>query len=285
MIRPRWLPSGSRWLARWHAIRVLQSRDLQSLCFSPGPYVALAVGAGAALIIVSDDLNAIASNHLLILSDAFSAPFFAAATIAMFFLALTSVASVAREKDQGTLEVLFYGPVDHSAYVLAKHLAQVAAYFGMGVALAVLFLAYSGLTALRLGPEFAFDVLLSVFTAAAVAAFGLLLSTLTRGVRSAYALFLAITILFLAIHFGSQLLSGVRLANNFSPLLLVRDLTIGLDTVVSVVSPFAVFETGVDAVVRHSVVDYVSMLLLSCVHCVVLLAGAVYFLQRKGVRR
>lgn len=285
MILARGLPLGSHWLARWHAIRVLQWRDLRGLFFSPGLYLALAAGAGAALVIVSDDLNAIASNHILIVSDAFSAPFFASATIAMFFLALASVASVAREKDQGTLEVLFYGPVDHTAYVLAKHLAQVVAYFGMSLALSALFLAYSGLTGLRLGPEFAFEVLLSLFTAAAVAAFGLFLSTLTRNVRSAYALFLAITAFFLAIHFGSQLLSGIRLANNFSPLLFVRDLTIGLDAIVGVVSPFAVFETGVDAVVRHSFVDYLSMLLLSALHCVVLLVGSVYLLRRKGVRR
>jgi ABC-type transport system involved in multi-copper enzyme maturation permease subunit len=279
------LPNRSLWVARWHAIQILQWRDLRGLFFSPGPYLALAAGAGAALIIVSDDLNAIERNHLQILSDAFSAPFFASATVAMFFLALTSVATVARERDQGTLEVLFYGPVDHGAYILGKHLAQVVAYLAMSVALAALFLAYSGLTGLRLGPEFALEVFLSLFTAAAVAAFGLLLSTLTRGVRGAYALFLAITVLFLAIHFGSQLLSGIRLSNNFSPLIFVRDLTIGLDAIVSVVSPFAVLETGVDAVVRHSVVDYVTMVLLSCAHCVVLLVGAIYFLRRKGVRR
>jgi ABC-type transport system involved in multi-copper enzyme maturation permease subunit len=278
-------PSRTVWFARWHAIRVLQWRDLRSLFFSPGPYLALAVGAGAALLIVSDNLNAIANNHILILTDAFSAPFFASATIAMFFLALSSVATVARERDQGTIEVLFYGPVDHASYLLGKHLAQVVAYLAMIVVLTALFLAYSGMTSLRLGPEFALEVILSVFTAAAVAAFGLLLSTLTRGVRGAYALFLAITILFLAIHFGSQLLSGVRLANNFSPLLLVRDLSIWLDVIVSVVSPFAVLETGVDAVVRRSFGEYLGTLALSCVHCVVLLTAAVYFLQRKGVRR
>jgi hypothetical protein len=70
-------PSRATWFARWHAIQVLQWRDLRSLFFSPGPYLALAVGAGAALLIVSDNLDAVASNHVLILTDAFSAPFFA----------------------------------------------------------------------------------------------------------------------------------------------------------------------------------------------------------------
>src|SRR5579871_6043973 len=121
----------ARWRLRWHATKVLQWRDLRAIVFGPGMYVALAMGAVAALIIVSNDLDAIASSHILILSDAFSMPFFASATIAMFYLALASVTAVAREKDQGTLEVLFYGPVDHCAYILSKHLAQVVVYLGM----------------------------------------------------------------------------------------------------------------------------------------------------------
>jgi ABC-type transport system involved in multi-copper enzyme maturation permease subunit len=278
-------PLARQWSARWYAIRVLQARDLRTMLFGPGPYVAIAAGAVAAAFIVSNDVDAIATNHLLIISDAFAAPFFASAMIAMFFLALSSVASVVREKDQGTLEVLFYGPVDHAAYVLAKFWAQVVAYIVMGIALAALFAAYAGMTGLRIGGAFALEVFLSIFTAAAVVAFGLFLSTLTRSVRSAYALFLAISVAFLALHLGAQYLSGVRLANNFSPLLFARDLTIGLDAGVSYASPYAVFENGVDAVVRQSLSDYLLALLLSCVHVGILLVGAIYLLQRKGVRR
>jgi ABC-type transport system involved in multi-copper enzyme maturation permease subunit len=271
--------------ARWHAIRVLQAHDLRTIVFSPGLYVAVAAGAAAAAFIVSNDLDAIGTNHVMVMADAFAAPFFVSAMLAMFFLALSSVASVVREKDQGTLEVLFYGPVDHAAYVLAKYWAQVIAYIGMGLALAALFVAYAGITGLRISADFAFEVVLSVFTAAAVAAFGLFLSTLTRSVRAAYALFLAVSAAFLALHIGAQYLSGIRLANNFSPLLFARDVTIGLDAVLSYASPYAVFENGVDAVVRQSVPDYLMAIALSCVHVVVLLVGAIYLLQRKGVRR
>ena len=57
----------------------------------------------------------------------------------------------------------------------------------------------------------------------------LLLSTLTRGVRTAFALFAALSAVFLAVRFGSELLTGVRVANNYSPLLFARDTAIGLD--------------------------------------------------------
>jgi ABC-type transport system involved in multi-copper enzyme maturation permease subunit len=278
-------PFARQWSARWYAIRVLQARDLRTILFSPGLYLAIAAGTAAAAFIVSNDVDAIVTNHVMVMADAFAAPFFVSAMIAMFFLALSSVASVVREKDQGTLEVLFYGPVDHAAYVLAKYWSQVVVYIGMAVALAALFVAYAGMTGLRIGVEFGFEVFLSIFTAAAVVAFGLFLSTLTRNVRSAYALFLAVSIAFLALHLGAQYLSGIRLANNFSPLLFARDLTIGLDAVLSYASPYAVFENGVDAVVRQSLPDYLFALLLSSVHVGVLLIGAIFLLQRKGVRR
>jgi ABC-type transport system involved in multi-copper enzyme maturation permease subunit len=278
-------PFGYRMAARWHAIRVLQAHDLRTIVFSPGLYIAVAAGAAAAAFIVSNDLDAISSNHVLVMADAFAAPFFVSAMIAMFFLALSSVASVVREKDQGTLEVLFYGPVDQAAYVIAKYWAQVVAYIGMGLALAALFIAYASITGLRIGADFGFEVFLSIFTAAAVAALGLFLSTLTRNVRAAYALFLAVSAAFLTLHVGAQYLSGIRLANNFSPLLFARDLTIYLDAILSYASPYAVFENGVDAIVRQSVVDYVEAILLSCVHVAILLVAATYLLQRKGVRR
>jgi ABC-type transport system involved in multi-copper enzyme maturation permease subunit len=273
------------WRARLHAVSVVQRRDLIGMLFAPGIYVAVAVGMVGALVIVRGHLDAIARNRVLVLSDAFSLPFFVAATIGMLFLALVSVATVAREREAGTLETLFYGPVDHWAYLLAKHAAQVAAFGLISVASAALLLSYAGLSGLRLGWEFVPEVLLSLFTAAAVAAFGLFFSTLTRSARGALALFFAVAALFLSIHLGAELLSGVPVTNNFSPLLFVRELFIGLDAVVSYVSPFALFQKGVDAVVRGSALEYLGVLALSCVQCAVLLTAAVGLLERRGVRR
>lgn len=281
-VRP---PPLSRRRARWHAISVVQRRDLLGTLFAPGIYVAVALGMVGALVVVRGHVDAIGRNRILILSDAFSLPFFVATTIGMLFLALVSVATIAREREAGTLETLFYGPVDHTAYVLAKHTAQVAAFAVMSVWSAVLLLSYAGLSGLRLGLEFLPEVVLSVFAAAGVAAFGLFVSTLTRGARSAFALFFAAAALFLGIRVGAEALSGIPVTNNFSPLLFVRGLFIGLDGLLGYVSPFAVFENGVDAVVRGSALEYLGMLALCCVHVAVLLTASIRLLERRGVRR
>ena len=119
----------------------------------------------------------------------------------------------------------------------------------------------------------------------AVVALGLLLSTLTRGVRTAFALFAALSAVFLAVRFGSELLTGVRVANNYSPLLFARDTAIGLDRLLGLISPFTALENGVDAVVRGDPLAYLGAFTLSLVQAAVLLGAAVWALQRRGVRR
>src|SRR5207247_4148043 len=104
-----------------------------------------------------------APNRVLVLSEAATMPVCVASSVGMIFLALVAVATVAREKDAGTLETLFYGPVDHVSYLLAKHLAQVAAFALMALMTAALLLSYAGLSGLRLGWEFVPEVALSVF--------------------------------------------------------------------------------------------------------------------------
>ena len=54
------------------------------------------------------------------------------------------------------------------------------AYLPIGLGLAVLMLAYAGMSGLRLPQAFGLELLLSAFTAAAVAALGVCLSTLAR---------------------------------------------------------------------------------------------------------
>jgi ABC-type Na+ efflux pump permease subunit len=271
--------------ARLHVARVIATRDLLSLAASAGPYAALAIGMLAAYVIVRGHLDTVARSQLLLLADAFTLPYFIAATVAMLFLALSSAATVARERDQGTLETLFHGPVDVPSYLLAKHAAQVGAFAAMGLAAGGLLLAYAGMTGLRVGGTFPLALLLSLAAAAAVAALGLFLSTLTGSVRAAFGLFALVTAVLLTVRLGADLLGDVRVANNQSPLLFARDLFVALDVLAARLSPFALFQDGVDAAVRGDTPGYLTALVVACLHSLVLLWAAVRLLEARGVRR
>ena len=280
-----WAALTSSWSDRWRTIAVLSRRELLGVLYGPGPYVVLALGALAVLPVVAGYIDAVERSRILVLADAFTLPFFVAATLAALFLALAAIATTSRERDQGTLEVLFYGPVDAVSYIVSKHLALALAYLSMSLVLAGLFLAYAEMTGLRLPSAFPLELLLSVFTATAVTALGICISTVVRSVRAGIALLAAVVGLFLAIRFGSALLSEVQVANNFTPFLFLRDLAVSLEVVADYVSPFSVFQSGVEAAVRADGGSYLLAILLSCLQSAALLAASVRLLGWRGVRR
>ena len=95
----------------------------------------------------------------------------------------------------------------------------------------------------------------------------------------------ALAVLFLAVRVGSELLSGIPVTNNVSPLLLLRNTVVGLDAVVGYVSPFSTFQRGVDALVRQDLASYFGAIVLSCLHCALLVTISARLLGRRGVRR
>lgn len=277
--------SSSLIATRWRAATTILRRDLRALLLSPGGYVALALAGLVVGLDVRNDLEAIATSRLLVMADAFTRSYFIATMLLIFFLALAAAATIAREREQGTLEVLFYGPVDHWSYLVGKHLALLGAYLLFGLGLVLVVVLYAALTGLRLGSGFGPIVLLSIVAAAAVAAGGIAVSTLVRGVRAALALLLVIIVALLAISVGASLLSGLQVTNNTNPLLFLRDLVIGLDQVIAYASPIATYERGIDAAVRGNPVAYLAWLLLLVLHSGLLLGVALISLRRRGVRR
>jgi ABC-2 type transport system ATP-binding protein len=273
------------WWSRWQTMSVLGRRELLGVLYGPGPYVVVALGVLAALPVVAGYLDAVQRSGILVLADAFTLPFFVAAALATLFLALAAIATIARERDQGTLEVLFYGPVDDVSYILSMHLALVIAYVPMALVLGLMFFAYAQMTGLRLPSVFPWELVLSFFTALAVAALGVCLATVARSVRAGIALLAAVVGLFLAIRFGSDLLSGLQITNNFNSLLFLRDFVVTLDTVVDYLSPFSVFQSGVEAAVRSDAGGYLLAIVVSCLQAAVLLVIAIQLLAWRGVRR
>jgi ABC-type transport system involved in multi-copper enzyme maturation permease subunit len=270
--------------ARLHAARTIAARDLLGLATSPGPYVVLAIGMLATFVILRGHIDAVVRGQIILLADAFTLPYFITATIAMLFLAIASATAVARERDQGTLETLFHGPVDAPSYLAGKQLAQVGAFAAVALSAALLLVAYAGVTGFRVTGMLALAVLLSIPAAGAVVALGLFLSTATGSVRAAVTLLVAVTALLLAIRVAADLLGGIVVANNQSPLLFARDLFVVLDAIAARLSPFALFQDGVDAASRGEYVGYVMALGIALVHVAALMWAAIRLLEARGVR-
>src|SRR5687767_2990856 len=113
-------------LTRLHASSVVAQREFQSLARGLGGYVALAAALVGVAWILGTDLELVRANGLLVQDNTFQAPLLGAVLMLSMFLSISAVVSVARERERGTLEVLFYGPIDEVAYVAGKFMGQLA---------------------------------------------------------------------------------------------------------------------------------------------------------------
>jgi len=273
------------WRFRWHLACTIQRRDLRATLYSFGPYVTLSAAIAIAATILRNYVKSVQDGGLDILSNPFAIPLFGAVVLSSIYLAIVSTTTIARERDQGTLEVLFYGPVDATAYLLGKYLAQASTCVLMNIVYLAVFWLYALVTNFAFDPGLFWAAILSVAIASAVVAVSILLSTLYRSVRGALSTLLAITLVFLGIQLGHDYaakLTGQLARGQSNPLLLLQSILAWLDRILNWLSPFAYLERGMDALLRDNTGEYLLMLGLSLLYTAVAFGLAVWTLRRKG---
>lgn len=274
------------WRYRWRAAFLIQKRDLWATLFSPPVYATLTLSLLVASLLLRNTLNFVAEKGLTVLADPLAFPLFLTVLLSALFLAISSTATIARERDQGVLEVLFYGPVDHISYVLGKYLAQVVTYLAMVALYVPCFLLYAYLTHLHFDLRLLAVILLSVFTTSAVIAFGILVSTLTRTVRLALVILLGVVLVFLAIQVGYQLLISIPPPGRYyNPYLFLKAALGALNRLVTWLSPFAHLRQGMTALAAGNLAGFAVSLVTSLAYTGVLLALGVMGLKWRGVRK
>lgn len=269
------------WRFRWHLVCTIQRRDLCTTLHGFGLYVTLSTAIAAAVTVLRNCVEPVQDNGLSVLAHPFVVPFFAAAILSSIYMAIVSTTTVAREREQGTLEVLFYGPMDALAYLLGKYLALMSTFALMVIVYVVALLTCALVTNLSFDLTLPWAAALSVATTSAAVAAGILLSTLNWSVRG------AVLVVLLGIQVGYGRVPGLTggLARGQSGLLLFLQTILGwLNHILEWLSPFACLERGIDALLHSNAGEYVLVLSLSSVYTVVALGLAVRTLRRKGVR-
>ena len=191
---------------RYWALRVIFAREIRALLLNPGTLVAIWLGASVSYLFLINYIDTVAERSLNILSSSFNLPVYSYVILISFFLTLAVITTVAREMERGTLEILFYGPIDSVAYVGGRMLAGAATYC------AALLLGAAGYGILAFISRFLMSsstwavVGLSIPVALYLLAFGICLASLTGRLRAALGWFMAIALVFLVTQFGPILL-------------------------------------------------------------------------------
>lgn len=267
-----------------NTIWVLAKRELRSTIYGVGIYLAILISLIISSVILQNYLRAVSRDRMLITANPLSYPLFIATTVCAIYLALASAISIAREKDMQTLEVLFYGPVDHTSYILSKYLKGLLSYIFIILFLAVYFAVASITSNLGLSVKFPGVLLLSLFLSSCVITFGILVSTLTESVRTSILLFIGIVGGFIAIQVTHGMLIEMESSDLSPPLIYLRNSLSIINTGVKWASPFYYLTEGMEAVSIGSVAKYTSSAVFSIIYSIIALALSIVVITKKGVK-
>lgn len=271
---------------RTHAIKVASKREIRSTLYGVGIYITLAlIFLAASYFFINSSIRNAMDAGIIALRNPITEPFFFSVGLAATYLGLCSALSVSRDRDQGTLEVLFYGPVDTVSYLMSKFTHQLMA-FVLVLAFAVVnFYLLSLITNFGITSDFIGFLVLSLFLTSCMVSFGIFLSVATRRVMASVIVFLGLVLFFLAFSAAHSVIMSLP-SQGMTPLLIyVRVIIDNLNAVIQWISPIAYFSRGMTAVFMRDFAQYGVSLLASLAYTAVLIGASIWLFDRKGVRR
>ncbi len=258
-------------------------REAKASMHGFGFYVAIAVAMVAATWIFLVDLRAVEAAGILVRAEAFGAPLVVTMFILGFFLAVAATVSVVRDRNRGTLEVLFYGPVDEVSYIVGKVGGLLLGFLvALPLVLAGLFL-LSLMTGFLLTPSIYAAIALSVVPALEIISLGILVSVCASRVRTAVLVAIGLIAFLVGVTLAHEMVLLVPVEDASSPIIPLRDALRTLNAIIVLVSPFAHLERIVDAVNAASWQRAGVDLLLALALSLGLVAAAIAWLRRRGV--
>ncbi|HHT28368.1 MAG TPA: ABC transporter permease subunit [Firmicutes bacterium] len=271
---------------RMNAVKVTAKRELKSTLYGIGLYVVLTIIfliTSYASIRVS--IMNVVNNGIEAIQNPISWPFLVTVFLASTYLGLCSAISISREREQGTMEVLFYGPVDSFSYVIGKYLQQILT-FGVVLGFSIIyFFLISQITNFGFTAQFLGLLFLSVFLASSMVAFGIFLSTLAKKTIVGVVSFLALVLFFLIFWAAHSVIMGISGTNMSTALIYTRLVLDNINLVIQWISPIAYFVRGMVAVSVGSLGQYLLSIISSAIYSAILIALAIITFERRGAKR
>ena len=217
----------------------LYLRDLKAKLFSPFPYLLLALICLLSTYFLGNLLKVISSLSVMVSADPFQIPLFFSVIAIALYLGVTSSTSISHEREQRTLEVLFFGPVTAEVRILALFFRDISVFLISVAFFLVHALVYSLATNLSLGVLSLRTAALSLPLVCPMVGLSLLLSASCRRARTSVLLFVCLFVLLAGLQLASMVLASIPAESiSLFVLYLRRALAVFLDWILWI-SPFS----------------------------------------------
>jgi hypothetical protein len=276
--------SGAAPGGRWRVMQRIALQEVRDSLLGWGVYITTSAGLLLTVLLLYNSVRFVRESGLEILSRPFLSPVQAALTVAILYVTVGAALAIARPREQGALQILFFAPVDAVILVGAHFVSGVLIYAIQALMLVPLVVLLALLTNVFFPPAIVGGVLLSLTVAGLAVAFGLFLSAVAPSSRSAVLLLVATIALIFAIQ-GSYtaLLNVPPTSRYYDALLFLRFFLRTVNQMLAWISPFGLLGHILDAALRAD-------LLSAAVYCLRALAGtgvwlvlAIWGVRRRGV--
>ncbi len=272
---------------RWYAINILQERISKSKFFEIGIFVVLAIGLIISTILLANLIRYLQNNLLLIEKQPLLIPILANSILISLYLSVQTSITCSRELDKGTLEMLLYGPVDESTYIMGNFLANLK----IIILILLVTLIWSNFCTWILNLSFnvnIFGILItSLIMTSVLIFFGIFTAFWGGKTRNALIYFILILLTLGIIQIGDVIISGLVQIQNATvsdPVIVIRNILTSLNKVIKWISPFSLSVNAMQVLVDQHISEFFIYIGIMLLECILLLIGAILLLKKRGVR-
>lgn len=260
--------------------------DLFSTLTALAPYAVVAVAAALAAFILQNDLHRVQEDGLLVIGDPFAVSLYGGVLLLSVYLAASAALAVAREREQGTVELLAYGPVSAFSYQLAKFTSHVLQYAFLLALLLGAYLLLAVMTGLHLRSTALLAMALSIGPAAAATALGLLVAALVRRVRPTILAVLGLALGAVGLQVAREVLARLPAPEfHVNPVQVLRWAAFTISSITQWLLPFGYIDRVLSVMLRGDLIGAFGAAVGACAYAAVVLILATAALDRTGIRR
>jgi hypothetical protein len=268
-------------------ISVIKNRILQKQLWSIGLFIAISVSLVAASLILVNEFQVLELNIIAVKQQILAAPILVMSLIISLFLGISASVNFSREYDKGTLELLFFGPVDEIAYILASFWAQIQLF---GMCIIDIFI-WSNVIVWLFNLNFDLNVLLillgCVLMAMEIIAFGILSAVWGGKTRNSLVVYILFLLIIGGVQIGDNIVSSMVTLSSSTitdPLIFLRNVLKTANNILKWVSPYAQLQRSIQALLNGVWFEFGLILALMLFEGGLLLIFSIHLLKVKGVR-
>lgn len=269
---------------RMNVIKTIAKNEIESIYYNYWFYLILFFSFLIASFLINSTINTVMDNMVMVLNKSLNTPMFFVVIIGTFYLTISSLISISNEKEEGTLKVLFCGPVDSVSYILGKYIGKMVVYLGMVIFYIVYFYTISLLTNLRFSFSFLQILFLSIFYVSCMVSFGIMLASITESYRNSILLFIGFNFFFLALYIFYIIIMAFPIEELSTFFRYIRSGLYYLNNIIEWVSPFSYFQ-GIISAANENIGKVILTIVYSLFYSSLLLGCSVEIFNRREIRK